>query len=320
MSLGKSKILIVDDFESQRVFLKDLLSNSFEVMEAEDANAAIHICKNEKIELVITDIKLPGQNGIDLIKILRKESPQTKCVLMTSYNIDDYISVLKHENLLVIVPKSSLMEDNFILGLVHKIINKTLFGLQNFYPQVKYVDVKLIDLKQILSQIEKTKDPSKKQSILSNNFYYICRFNNEEESDTYKTIVGKILVETGANQSIMQIIEELTTNALRYSPKEKPIEIGFGNFGDSVVVGVTDYAGVLNPTQVLLYLERQITIDTKSGLPLGLKDIHGRGLYICRESSNHLIINVEKDKKTEILAILDHKSTLVSKSISMFEK
>ncbi len=56
------KILIVDDEQSVRYSFKKLLnSQSYKIIEASDANEAISTFKNEKPDLVILDIEMPGK-------------------------------------------------------------------------------------------------------------------------------------------------------------------------------------------------------------------------------------------------------------------
>jgi anti-sigma regulatory factor (Ser/Thr protein kinase) len=53
---------------------------------------------------------------------------------------------------------------------------------------------------------------------------------------------------------------------------------------------------------VLYWLHRQLAID-EAGLPLGIFDSHGRGFFIARQYIDRLIINIDRNKKTEIVII-----------------
>jgi len=73
------KILIVDDFSTMRRIIKNLLrdlgfSNTFE---ADDGNTALPMLKNGDYDFVVTDWNMPGMQGIDLLKEIRKD--QTLC-------------------------------------------------------------------------------------------------------------------------------------------------------------------------------------------------------------------------------------------------
>ena len=69
------KILIVDDFSTMRRIIKYLLrdlgfSNTFE---ADDGNTALPMLKNGDYDFVVTDWNMPGMQGIDLLKEIRKD-------------------------------------------------------------------------------------------------------------------------------------------------------------------------------------------------------------------------------------------------------
>jgi len=69
------KILIVDDFSTMRRIIKNLLrdlgfNNTFE---ADDGNTALPMLKNGDYDFVVTDWNMPGMEGIDLLKEIRKD-------------------------------------------------------------------------------------------------------------------------------------------------------------------------------------------------------------------------------------------------------
>lgn len=88
------RLLIVDDEPLTRRFLKQtipILSTKWEVIaEAMDGQEAIEILEKCAVDLVITDIKMPGINGIDLCKNIYKSYPVVKCVLLSGYGEFEY--------------------------------------------------------------------------------------------------------------------------------------------------------------------------------------------------------------------------------------
>ena len=71
-----TKILVVDDFPTVRNIIKSVLNHlGYEsLLEAEDGNSALPILRRENVGFVITDWKMPGMEGIDLLKIIRQYS------------------------------------------------------------------------------------------------------------------------------------------------------------------------------------------------------------------------------------------------------
>ena len=65
-------ILVVDDSTTMRQMVAFTLSSAgHEVTEAPDGNKALATAKQKKFDLVITDVNMPGMNGIDLVQSLR---------------------------------------------------------------------------------------------------------------------------------------------------------------------------------------------------------------------------------------------------------
>jgi two-component system response regulator (stage 0 sporulation protein F) len=86
---SQKKILIVDDEE----FVTDALegffhSKGYRIFKAEDGQTCLNVIKSEKLDLVLLDIKLPKVDGIEILKLLRRDYTQVKVILMTAYDIE----------------------------------------------------------------------------------------------------------------------------------------------------------------------------------------------------------------------------------------
>jgi DNA-binding response OmpR family regulator/flavodoxin len=85
-----AKILVVDDERSicQNVE-KILKKNNYEIARAGSAQEALEKMAKESYTLLISDIVMPGKNGLELLKLVKKEWPLTKAVMMTAYASTD---------------------------------------------------------------------------------------------------------------------------------------------------------------------------------------------------------------------------------------
>jgi DNA-binding response OmpR family regulator/flavodoxin len=86
MEAPSNKILVVDD--EKRIchnVEKILTKNNYEVTHAFSAQEALEKMAKESFSLLISDIVMPGQNGLELLKLAKKEWPLTKAIMMTAY-------------------------------------------------------------------------------------------------------------------------------------------------------------------------------------------------------------------------------------------
>ncbi|MBN2719744.1 MAG: diguanylate cyclase [Proteobacteria bacterium] len=82
-----SRILVVDDDRFSREFCRQILEEDgdLEVFEAQDVDSAMNIVRQGKIDLVISDMVMPGKSGLDFMELLRLEAPGLKMILITGF-------------------------------------------------------------------------------------------------------------------------------------------------------------------------------------------------------------------------------------------
>jgi len=97
VSNQKYAILIVDDdLNVLEVVDARLSSNGFLVLKASGAEQALKILKNEHIDLMISDMKMPGMGGLDLFSEVREFQPDLPVIFLTAYGtIPDAVSAVK---------------------------------------------------------------------------------------------------------------------------------------------------------------------------------------------------------------------------------
>lgn len=82
-------ILIVDDEKNTRDGLRDALEDSFEVYVAADAAGALAVLDAESIDVMVTDLRLGGDNGMELMEQVIKRPKPPICIMMTAYGSVD---------------------------------------------------------------------------------------------------------------------------------------------------------------------------------------------------------------------------------------
>jgi DNA-binding NtrC family response regulator len=81
----RKKVLVVDDNESIRLLLTDILSSDYDVDSAKDGTEALEKLAEVDFDLVYTDLSLPGTHGIDLIKNAKEGGSTADFVILTGY-------------------------------------------------------------------------------------------------------------------------------------------------------------------------------------------------------------------------------------------
>ena len=84
--MAKPKILIVDDEKPTRDAMARILSGSYDCITAPDAEQALAaVAANPDLALVMTDYKMPGEDGVALIKKAKSANPALACILITAF-------------------------------------------------------------------------------------------------------------------------------------------------------------------------------------------------------------------------------------------
>ena len=85
--MSEKKILVVDDEE----FIRDMFEQAFKkkgytIRSAESAEKALEILKGEKIRVMFLDLNMPGMNGVELCRKIRKDFPMAIIYAVTGYS------------------------------------------------------------------------------------------------------------------------------------------------------------------------------------------------------------------------------------------
>lgn len=90
--LGHLTILYVEDDPAARSAVEGYLELLFEeIFVAEDGNEALKMYHNNDIDLILTDIDMPGLNGIEMAKKIRETDKEIPIIIMTAHTKTDYL-------------------------------------------------------------------------------------------------------------------------------------------------------------------------------------------------------------------------------------
>ena len=121
--MSPGQVLVVDDEPHTRTFICDglnalgIVDDAMGVSTADEALAAI---SRHVPELVITDVRMPGLNGLDLARYLRQTHPSTKVIVVTGYSTRDI------EKTALALSVTALLKKPFGLDMLGEVVRKAL--------------------------------------------------------------------------------------------------------------------------------------------------------------------------------------------------
>jgi len=140
-----AKIIVVDD--EKRIchnVEKILKKNNYEVTHATSAQEALEKMASDSYSLLISDIVMPGQNGLELLKLVKEQWPLTKALMMTAYASTDTALKAIRMGALDYIPKPFTPAE--LRSTVEKALNDELVEASTTEAERESIDVIDIDI------------------------------------------------------------------------------------------------------------------------------------------------------------------------------
>jgi len=95
--MSKGKILVVDDEDIVRTSCSRALSpEGYEVRLARNGVEGLQMANEERSDLVLTDLKMPDMDGIEVLRIIKEKWPETVVMIVTGYQtVDTAVKAIK---------------------------------------------------------------------------------------------------------------------------------------------------------------------------------------------------------------------------------
>jgi two-component system response regulator AtoC len=94
--MTKTRVLVVDDKENMLRLFEKILADGYELATAGDGSRALALIANESFDVVVTDIRMPGAGGFEVLRAVKARSPSTEVVVMTGYGtVADAVQAMK---------------------------------------------------------------------------------------------------------------------------------------------------------------------------------------------------------------------------------
>jgi len=113
-------ILVVDDIPTMTETLADILeAKGFVVLAATSGAEALEILRTQPVDILLTDVKMPEMNGLELYRKTRKLYPKLATIFMTAYAADELIQQARVEGITAILEKP--VDMHFLFTLISSI-------------------------------------------------------------------------------------------------------------------------------------------------------------------------------------------------------
>jgi DNA-binding NtrC family response regulator len=97
MTRATKTILICDDDQGMRDTLTAILKRDYRVLTVSSGEAALGILKNEDVDLILQDIRLPGISGFDVLRIVKENYSLVECIMISAINeVETAVQAMKH--------------------------------------------------------------------------------------------------------------------------------------------------------------------------------------------------------------------------------
>ncbi|TKJ40279.1 hypothetical protein CEE37_08100 [candidate division LCP-89 bacterium B3_LCP] len=118
--LKPKKVLVVDDERDVREIIAEMIADlGYEVHGVSSGEAALNLIDESSVDLLISDVKMEGMDGLALVKRVRQKFPELPLALMTSYANDDVHRMLSDRIVDFLLPKPFNM--NELQGMVQSL-------------------------------------------------------------------------------------------------------------------------------------------------------------------------------------------------------
>ncbi len=93
----KPAVLVVEDDDIQRELLKETLEDSgFNVLTAKSAEKGLQVLAKNQIDVVVSDVRLPGMDGLSFLERIKEEFPETEVIVITAFSsVSDAVQAIK---------------------------------------------------------------------------------------------------------------------------------------------------------------------------------------------------------------------------------
>ena len=143
--MGKTNILVADDLRSIRLTLGGILEDEgYNVVTVENGYQAIEAVRKTHFGAIFMDIKMPGINGVQTFREVKKIDPKATVIMMTAYSVEDLVKEALEEGAYAVIYKP--FDIDRVVATIEELLHEKILIL--------VVDAKLSDRETLKAILE----------------------------------------------------------------------------------------------------------------------------------------------------------------------
>lgn len=289
--------ILIADISQYSETLKSIYAESgYNAILCDSAFDAISKLKAYDIDLVVSEVELPGDNAFELYEYVAENYPQIPVIMVTDKNIDLFFNRIFEQGIGNVLHKPVLSKE--ILNLSDKLITKeNIFGLSNYLDDLR--EIKRIRIKKSLHINQAI------ELIIDQIIEWGFRINN-------RSTLGLILNEMVINAVYHShgMTREKLDRVPVVLPDDKFVDIQFSCTDELYAISITDTNGKLTKEKILESLNNVIiqnmliekSMESGDDVSDYISET-GRGLDIVRKLSGEYYFIIKKNTRTEIILV-----------------
>ena len=264
------------------MFLDILRKNGYESFEAVNGAEAFSQIPTIKPDLIISDIQMPVMDGFELFQKVEESFPSIKRVLVTGYNIDEYISHIRTYNVGNILVKNAEVRIDEIASYLDSLLTGDIFGLKRYFPDTQIHTGCISDnesAQQLCTDIVESYGAA-------DQIYLEMAINEIINNAVYHGVL-----------KCSDIPREEWVQSYKLSDCENGIKYSWARDAEKIGISIEDPSGNLKKTDVLKWLDHKVKEKNNN------EDEHGRGFLLIRKIIDRFIINIAPSQRTECILL-----------------
>jgi two-component system, NtrC family, response regulator HydG len=130
LDVEAKRVLVVDDETNMRTTLADILGDEGCVIDtAVDGLNAVEMCEKEDYDVVLLDVRMPGIDGVETFRRIRRHSKSVRVVMMSAYSRDDLKRTALDEGAVAFLSKPLDIEN--VVGLIKDVRDTAVLVVEN---------------------------------------------------------------------------------------------------------------------------------------------------------------------------------------------